>query len=374
LLLLAAGILIAVKLLLPLFSHRGRRLLLGGWRRLRHFEFWPLGVFYTPVVLYIAWLGLRHRSPLLFTAANPAIPASGVISEPKHEILRGLRGAGELVARTRLIPAGAPAGERIELAARLLAELGCGYPLVLKPDAGQRGSGVAVVRSDSELAAYLERVLCDTLIQEYVPGEEFGVFYYRYPDESRGRILSVTEKKMPEVVGDGCRTLEQLILDDPRAVCMARVYLHRHAARLQEIPAAGEAVRLVELGTHCRGAVFLDGSRVVGEALTTKLDEISKGYAGFYFGRYDLRVESEEALRNGRGFKIIELNGVTSEATHIYDPDVGLGQAWGVLFEQWRIAFEIGRQNRDRGHLPAKVRTLLGLLKDYRVSSRSHPA
>jgi len=47
--------------------------------------------------------------------------------------------------------------------------------------------------------------------------------------------------------------------------------------------------------------------------------------------------------------KIVELNGVTSEATHIYDPKLSLFGAYRVLFEQWRIAFEIGYLNRTRG-------------------------
>jgi len=29
------------------------------------------------------------------------------------------------------------------------------------------------------------------------PGEEYGVFYYRYPGSERGRVFSVTEKRMP---------------------------------------------------------------------------------------------------------------------------------------------------------------------------------
>ena len=45
----------------------------------------------------------------------------------------------------------------------------------------------------------------------------------------------------------------------------------------------------------------------------------------------------------GRNMKILELNGVTSEATHIYDPKFSLLDAYRVLFQQWRIAFEIGQ-------------------------------
>ena len=135
---------------------------------------------------------------------------------------------------------------------------GLDYPLVVKPDAGQRGSGVAVVRSDDELTAYLERIRVDCVIQERAVGEEFGLFYYRLPDEPRGRIFSITRKAFPEVVGDGTSTLERLILFDERAVCMARLYLEAQSRHLWDVPQHGERVRLVEIGrASCRERVYV---------------------------------------------------------------------------------------------------------------------
>ena len=245
--------------------------------------------------------------------------------------------------------------------------------MVLKPDAGQRGSGVAVVRDPQQLNDYLAGAEFVTLIQEYAPGEEFGIFYVREPDRQNGRIFSVTEKRMPRVVGDGRRTVEELILMDRRAVALADLYLATQADQLGRVPDPGEEIRLVELGTHCRGAIFLDGRRVVTEELTRAIDEVSRGYDGFFFGRYDLRTPDLEALRRGERFKIIELNGVTSEATHIYDPAFGLFDAYRTLFEQWRIAFEIGRQNRELGHPVATFGELIGMIGSYRRDSRTHP-
>src|SRR5438128_3330219 len=42
---------IAAKLVVSLSSYKGRRLLLGRWHRLRHWEFWPARVFYVPVLV-----------------------------------------------------------------------------------------------------------------------------------------------------------------------------------------------------------------------------------------------------------------------------------------------------------------------------------
>jgi hypothetical protein len=53
---------------------------------------------------------------------------------------------------------------------------------------------------------------------------------------------------------------------------------------------AAVAFPLMELGTHCRGAMFLDGGWVITPELEERFDAISRGFAGFYVGRFDVRV------------------------------------------------------------------------------------
>jgi len=126
---------------------------------------------------------------------------------------------------------------------------------------------------------------------------------------------------MPVLLGDGKRTLEELILADDRAVCMSDFYLSKNSERTHEVAAAGESVQLVEIGTHCRGAIFLDGGETITPDLEEVIDRIAKTLDGFFFGRFDIRVPSRQDLMAGRNLKIVEVNGVTSEATHIYDPN-----------------------------------------------------
>jgi hypothetical protein len=205
-----------------------------------------------------------------------------------------------------------------------------------------------VARGRRELETYLEEAAGDTVIQEYVSGVEFGVFYVRRPSDTRGRILSITEKHLPSVVGDGRRTLESLILDHPRTVCMARFHLARQHDRLRSVPAAGATVPLGDCGSHCRGAQFLDGRRFRTPALEGAIDIVARRFEGFHFGRFDVRSPSPEAFARGE-FTIIELNGVTSEVTHIYDPRISLLDAYRALLGQWSIAFEIGGENARAG-------------------------
>ena len=364
---------LAIKLLIPAFTWRGRRMIVSRWRRVTRWEFWPPWLFYPPLLAYIAWLALKHRSLSLFTAVNPGVLAGGFVGESKSEILARLVGEEAVVARTRRIEATLDAKARTERVAEFMREHALDFPIVLKPDAGQRGSGVAVVRSASEAEAYLAAIRVDCVVQEHVPGEEFGVFYYRLPSEPRGRIFSITRKRFPKIRGDGVRTLERLILEDERAVCMARFYLDKHKHNLWNVLAQGEELQLVEIGNHCRGAIFLDGCELATPALEAAIERISRGFEGFYFGRYDVRAASVEAFLEGHSFKVIELNGATSEATHIYDPRHGLFFAYGVLFEQWRILFAIAAQNAARGAHVVRVPELLRLLSRYRVAARSHP-
>lgn len=376
---LASGLLVfvVVKLLIRLSSFRGRRLLLSRLRRLARWEFWPPWAFYPPVVCYVALLGLKHRGLTVFTCANPAMPGGGFVGESKIEILRGLSASPAsraYVARAALLPASTDDGARLALARGFMEEHGLTFPVVLKPDAGQRGSGVAVVRTWGQLEEYLCRARGDTIIQEYVAGLEFGVFYYRHPEADAGRIFSITEKRFPCVTGDGRSTLERLILEDERAVCMARAYFDVQREHLWDVPEEGRRVQLVELGTHCRGAVFLDGGWVETKELAEAVDRLSKSFEGFHFGRFDIRTPSLEDFRRGENFKVVELNGVTSEATHIYDPQNGLFNAYRTLFEQWRIAFEIGARNRARGVAPTPLRALFKSLLASVEQAQGRPA
>lgn len=368
----AVLIYLLVKTLVRLSTWRGRRLLVSSWQRMMNWEFWPTYVFYPPVVIYIMWLMFKHRSVTLFTASNPAIPGGGFIGESKAEIYQGLASAKEFLPVWKLLKASVSAEERIKLAKDFIAEESLSYPIVLKPDAGQRGSGVGIIHSNAELESYLQQANVDTLIQEFLAGEEFGVFYYRYPNQPAGKIFAITEKRFPIVTGDGSSTLEQLILNDSRAVCMAKFLLDKHSDRLWERPGAGEIVKLVDLGTHCRGAIFLDGGWVKSAELEVAIDLICRQFDGFYFGRFDIRTPSVEDFRQGRNFKVIELNGVTSEATSIYDPKNSVFTAYRTLFKQWQIAFEIGSQNRERGVKPTSLQALLKWMIAYREQSQTH--
>jgi pimeloyl-ACP methyl ester carboxylesterase/membrane protein DedA with SNARE-associated domain len=354
-----------------LSTRRGRALLRARLLRARRFEYWPPALFYLPIVLVCLREGWRRRSLLAFSAANPAIPHGGFVGESKALLYRRLEEGGAPLPATLVLGAGLPAPERLRAARDFAARHG--FPLVLKPDAGQRGEGVRIVRTPERLEVELGAAREALVLQAFVPGPEFGLLYARRPDEPRGRLLSITAKELPVVIGDGRRRLEELVLDDDATLPLARFFLEHNAARLDRVPAPGERIEIGELGTHCRGARFLDGRELATPELGAELERCARALPGFFLGRFDVRAPSRAELARGR-FTIIELNGVTSEPGHVYDPRGSLRAAWAAFAAHWRLAYEIGAANIAQGARASSLRELLAAWWGYRRLARERAA
>jgi len=324
-----------------------RRPLMARLIRWTRWEFWPMWLFYAPAGLWVTWLAVRHRGFGTVTAANPGIEDGGTVGESKAEILAKL--PGEWTIPFALIPPGA-AMQRAAAVEHTRTTRSWAYPLILKPDVGQRGTGVKLVRSPDEAEDYFEAEHGPVIVQPYHPGPyEAGVFYYRYPHWPRGRILSITDKRFPVVVGDGVSTLEQLIWAHPRYRMQADTFRSRHHASLTRVLGEGERFRLAVAGNHAQGTMFRDGARLMTQALEARIDEIAHQCPGFFIGGFDVKYRSVDAFKAGEDFAIVELNGVTAEPTSIYDPRGSIWAAWRMMFRQWSLVFAIGAANRCEG-------------------------
>ena len=348
------------------------------WRkltRLRHWEFWPTWMFYPPVAIYSLWLAIKYRGLTLPTAANPGMFSGGLVGESKHAILDELfASSSEFVAESALMPSGS-AIERMGLLDKHLIALRLECPFILKPDLGQRGVGVKIIRTRAQAQAYLKETNAPLIVQRYAPGpQEVGIFYYRFPDEERGHIFAITEKVFPKLIGDGRSTVSDLIQRDSRAALISDIYLRRFAVRRDEVLAVGEELRLVEAGNHAQGCIFRDGIRLRTPELEARIDGISRKMNGFFIGRYDIRFANEDDLRAGRNFQIIELNGAASEATSIYDARNSVWSAYRTLFQQWDLVFAIGAANRARGIELTKPALVWRAWRDYTKLATSYPA
>lgn len=332
------------------------------YARVRRWEFWPRWLFYLPLLPFWVLLALKHWSATIWTAANTCMPHGGVVGERKSDILSRL--PGWAVVPFELIDA-AEGGARVAQFGRLVRERGWAFPLIAKPDVGERGEGFRLLLDFATAEAALREHSEALLIQPYHAGPfEAGVFYVRPPGSSRGKIFSITDKYFPRVIGDGYSNVRTLLWADARYRIQAGTFLSRLGPLAERVPRAGEPVALAAAGNHCQGTLFRDGSHLLTPALERAIDEIALRIEGFHFGRFDIRYENVEEFKRGERLAIIELNGVLSESTNIYDPSNSLFRAYLTLAKQWLLAFDIGAANARRG---ARVTGVLELLRAVRM-------
>ena len=353
---LVLGSVVVIRLALKLSQPNARRRIGSAFGRLTRWEFWPAWLFYLPVGVNYLGLAIRYRGFTLPTAANPGIFSGGFVGESKIATLRDLHlTSPEYTAEAHVIEGMTPTQRLISLQ-QLRDRHHVDYPFILKPDVGQRGVGVKLIRTQEQAARYLQETAAPLLLQRYAPGpREAGVFYFRFPHEPRGQIFAITEKIFPAITGDGRHTVEELVWRDPRARFVAEKYLKRLGDRSGTVLDVGESIKLVEAGNHAQGCIFRDGAHLWSPDLEQRVDAISQQIDGFFIGRYDIRYASDDDLRAGRNFQIIELNGAASEATSIYDARNSLFAAYRTLFQQWELVFAIGAANRRQGSVPTSL-------------------
>ncbi|WP_332367649.1 hypothetical protein [Spirosoma telluris] len=311
---------------------------------LRHWEYWPFEVVYLPIVFYYIWLSIKARSLFFFSASNPFIETGGLLGESKAGILDRI--SEEFKPITLFVPAFSP----IQSVVNQLHDRGLTYPLIAKPDVGERGWRVEKIESQGDLINYLQSNSVDFLIQEYVDEPlELGVFYYRMPGQKQGIVSSIVQKEFLSIRGNGRDCIEKLISQNERAILQLSALTAKYGNRFHEILPIGETLTLVSIGNHCKGTKFLNANYLITPELTRVFDRISQSIDGFYFGRYDLRCRSVADLNAGKHIHILELNGAGAEPAHIYQPGFSIREAYRVLFHHWRVLYDISLENHRRG-------------------------
>jgi hypothetical protein len=332
--------------------------------KLKSWEYWPFGILQFPVIIYFAWLSLRARSFFFFSASNPGIPMGGMFGESKYDILKKL--PSEYVPNCALVRYPATR-EEIMVA---IKKNDLRFPLIFKPDLGERGFLVERIDSEDDIDNYLLKIKFDFIIQELIDLPlEYGIFYTRFPRHEKGVVTSIVMKEMLSVVGDGKSTLRDLILSKDRAKLQWQKLQQTHRHRLNDVLKEGESVELVSIGNHCLGTKFLDGSYLINERLSETFDSISKQVEGFYFGRFDLRCARVEDLYSGN-VKIMELNGCGAEPAHIYQPGYPITRALVVLLVHWKNIFMISRENARRGIRYMSFKEALSYYRRFKAATQ----
>ena len=330
--------------------------------KLFHWEYWPFHAIYGPLYPYWFFLSLKARSFFFFNTSNPSIRHGGFLMDSKKEIYDLM--PSEYYPRTLFFKAPANAGD----AWQQVKQAGLKFPLLCKPDIGMKGMKVKKLENENELHHYASDSKVDFLVQEFIPYKnEVGIFYYRLPNEESGHISGIVRKEFLSVTGNGISTVEQLLLEDKRAILQLRVLRKNEKDKMNIVPGKNEELILVPYGNHVRGAKFLDHSNLADGELTNTIDAVCKKVKDFYFGRLDIRYNSWEELKKGKNFSIIELNGSGSEPTHIYDPQHSLFWAWKEITRHWKILYRISKLNHQLQNLPyMTTRMGLNMFKENR--------
>lgn len=342
------------------------------------FEFLPAWFFYAPVVVQSALLSARHLDWALPLIANPAIKLSGMVGESKSDIFASAGGK----TRQWILPyitvevGDSSNSEALNNAMAALHEAGLDFPLVAKPDLGCRGAGVKLINGSDDLARYLAHFPAGgrfLLQQKSRYRAEAGLFYVRQPGEKRGRVISMTLKYSPFVEGDGVSTLRELIARCPRAGRLQHLYLPRHEAKLESVVEQGEEFPLAFAGSHSRGAIFRNGNAFITPELEATLDDVLGEFEGFHYGRLDVKFDTITALMQGKRFDILEINGASSEAAHIWDSDTPLLHIFSTLLTQYRLLYRIGSQHKQRGVNTPSLVALFNAWREEKALTQRYP-
>jgi hypothetical protein len=328
--------------------------------RITRFEFWPYWLFYLPTVPYFIYLMIKKRNTTFFTNVNPAIYLSGIVGESKEEILRHI--PSKYKAKSILLKKATISDDEIIL--KVKQEFT--YPLIVKPNVGERGEGVEKVYDDVQLLRIIKKHPIDFILQEFIDYEyEFGVMYYRIPNTSEYAVTSIVEKGFLKVVGDGRLSVKELLQQNYRAV-LVWDYLKEHLDDTwYMIPKAGEIIYPQPIGNHSKGTMFIDATHLINPKVNDLFNGIVKDYNGFNYGRFDVKVKQLDDLETGEHLRIMELNGVSSEPAHIYDPKMSLYKAYASIFKHYKIISRISIANSNLGFKPVSWKSFWNLLKAH---------
>ena len=299
---------------------------------------------YFPLAFVYFYYVLCTRRFFFFSNVNPTIDTAGAFGESKMTILKML--PKELIPETLFVEN----GTSFEQVLVKIAASNLEYPIIAKPDVGERGNGVQKLKNEMALQNYMRAMKGAFIIQEFlVYPVEVAILHYRYPDQAKGHIPSLCVKEYLNITGDGTSSVELLMSKKARANLQIERLKKLKPELLAKIPAVGEKVELEPIGNHSRGTMFLNANAQIDEALIEVFDQISHQLDGIYYGRYDIKCESMAQLKKGQDFKVMELNGVAGEAAHIYDPSYPIWKKYRDVIACWQALYEISEILAKKG-------------------------
>lgn len=217
-----------------------------------------------------------------------------------------------------------------------------GYPVILKPDVGYCGKGAIKIKFRGDLEKYISALKSDYICQKFLDYPlEFGIFYCRI--KNKPKILSLNERERLSVVGDGKRTVLELLKSrddfDYEWISFIR------GLDLDEIPADNKKIKVSFISNYFMGGEYFDRSEFITKKVTEKVKGFVKDAPGFNYGRIDAIAKSYQDFKKGK-FMILEVNGISSVPGIIYDSKYSLAGIYGIMAKHLDSLLEAAKENK----------------------------
>lgn len=307
-------------------------------KRIYHYEFWPFWVFYIPAYFYYFWLALKSRKWVYFSVLNPCMNFGGAILSSKQNYLKQI--PKKWKPQTLYFE---PNAEVVEVYNHI-QKAKLNFPLIAKPDMGERGKNVALISSFGDLKIYIQKATYEILIQEYIDYPiELGILFY-WDAEKNPKISSVGVKEFCQIQGTGKDTLEVLVKKNRRIAHRIDVLKKTLAKEWQRIIPKGENILLEPIGNHNLGTTFYDARKHYTKDMLDWTAECVSHIPGFDYGRLDVKIKNWDAFKSKKGIKVLEINGVNAEPIHIYDPSYSIWKAYSDIFRHMDIIYALSKK------------------------------
>lgn len=315
--------------------------------RLFNYEYWPMWAFYTPLIPYLLFKGIKNRNLFFYSNVNRKMDDFG-----------GMFFDSKLVVDSKIPQKYRPFTITLPTNVNLGSlETPNHFPIILKPDNAERGKGIFKIQNHEEWEKFSShKFSCTYLIQEFVDKPlELGVFITFDAVERAYKVLSITEKKYFSVEGDGKSNIHELILKQKRGLVFYDEIKEKSNYSFDFIPQKGEILVLHQQGNHCKGTQFVDVSYKINQKIHSTIGEWLKELEVFEYGRFDLKCDSIEDLETEQGLakvKIIEFNGIAAEPIHIYDSRIGYFNSLKIFKKHWNYLFQLSKLRKEEGIAP----------------------
>jgi len=235
------------------------------------------------------------------------------------------------------------------------------YPIICKPDIGERATGVTFIYCDKQLQTYLKTARPNFILESFCDTKrEFGLSWIQDPESEEYTIVSLVEKQIPFVVGNGKQTLLALIEKQYASMNVApekrkKILSGFSNQEKKSIPNKGEEITIVRTASISYGTKFkkINIPKASRKKLSDLIGKMITEKNGVFVGRFDLRADSVADLLQGK-VKIIELNGIGGMPLEIYEPHILIDKKYEILFSYFEDVLAFAKKNIEYGRgIPA---------------------